>query len=122
VDIVLEANEAVSRAVVRGVLLHAVKILKRQPVPNRTLEGPGWWLGWPTYVWVRLFKNDHRVRQLKSSGFNDDNFLAMGEWTALRVRGRPIFVKKPDEFTRGVRLKYFRVANESSPSKAEAKE
>jgi hypothetical protein len=111
VDVVLRPNEAVSRAVVQGVLLHAVRKLKRKLIPNRTLEGSGWRLGRPTYVWIRLFRNDCRLRQLKSSSFNDDNFVAMAEWTALRNRRRPIFVKQPDEITRGVRFKYFRVTN-----------
>jgi hypothetical protein len=114
VDIVLRPNEAVSRAVVKGVLLHAVRKLKRKLIPNRTLEGPGWRLGRPTYVWIRLFRNDCRVRQLKSSGFDDDNFVAMAEWTALRNRRRPIFVKQPDEITRGVRFKYCHITTEET--------
>lgn len=116
VDVVLQPNEEVSRAVLRGVLRHAVKKLKWQPIPNRTLEGPGWWLGRPAYVWIRLFRNDHRVRQLKSSGAHDENFVAMAEWTALRNRGKPIFVKQPDEFAHGVRFKYFRATDEGPPA------
>jgi hypothetical protein len=114
VDIVLRPNEAVNRTVVQGVLLHAVRKLKRKLIPSRTLEGPGWRLGRPTYVWIRLFRNDCRVRQLKSSGFNDNNFVAMAEWTALRNRRKPIFVKQPDEFLHGVRFKYFRIGNDSA--------
>ena len=122
VDIVLEPNEAVSHTIVRGVLLHAVKRLKRRLIPNRSLEGPGWRLGRPTYVWIRLFKRDHRVRQLKSSGVHDENFVAMAEWTALRNRAKPIFVKQPDEMAHGVRFKYFRVGKESSPHSGGTKE
>lgn len=59
----------------------------------------------PEYVWVQLYKSDGPIRWLQGCGWPSGNLIAEGEL----IRGRqlqPIFVKKPDEIWRDLRLRF----------------
>lgn len=61
--------------------------------------------GYPTYVWVSLYKNDGTYRWVTSGGWLDGNLIAQGEKIFSRFK-QPISVPNPEEIWKGIRFRY----------------
>jgi hypothetical protein len=106
-EVVLHPDEEVSLRTVRGVIQHAVQVLKRTRLPASSIGKETRWRAKPSYVWLRLHRRDARVRGLQSRQPKSLDLLAEAEWTTFTNRSQPIQVKQPDDgIVRGIRIKY----------------
>ena len=59
----------------------------------------------PSYVWIRLYRNDGTLRWLARDSVKEGNLLAAAE----RIRGKdnkPVLVRDPEKIISGVRIRY----------------
>jgi hypothetical protein len=61
--------------------------------------------GYPTYVWVSLYKNDGTYRWITSDGWLGGNLIATGEKVFSYFKP-PISIKNPEEIWKGIRIRY----------------
>lgn len=107
-EVVLTGKEEITKHLIRGVLRHATKRLRRTLIPAERLFEREWPIPRsPYYVCIRLHAKDRPTRSLGINGWQDPRVLAQGEWRAWpRWNRPPLFVKMPDEEHRGVLIRY----------------
>jgi hypothetical protein len=65
-----------------------------------------WWpAGRPAYVWVALYRLDGTFRWIGSGGWQGGNLVAVAE-RIYNPKMPPVFVPKPEEVWKGMRLRY----------------
>jgi len=104
--IVLTESEVPSKDVLLNIARHAVRKLKKKAIPKVEIGTIGKIKRLPSYVWVRLYRHDRRIRTLMSTGWLDGNLLLWAEWVSIRYRQKPVFIKSPDVIFRGIRVKF----------------
>jgi hypothetical protein len=103
-EIVLTTREPVTKRLIRGVLKHATRKLRRRFVPANSETGlrvPRM----PLHVCFRVHARNRTTRILGLNGWSDPENLAQAEWRA-RKSLKPLWVKLPDEETGGVLIRY----------------
>jgi hypothetical protein len=106
VELALTTREAVTKHLIRGVLQHATRKLRRTLIPANAETGLRVPLP-PLYVCFRIHARNRTTRSLGLDGWRDVNTLAQGEWRARRRRKQhPLWVKLPDEHVGGLLIRY----------------
>jgi hypothetical protein len=107
VELALAPGEVPSKWLIRGVLRHAAKRLRRRLIRgskmfSKTLLGRP-----PVYVWFRLSAVDRPIRSLGANGWRNPEALAQGEWRAWpRSLWPPVWVRQADELHKGILIRY----------------
>jgi hypothetical protein len=104
--VVLNAGEDPSESDLYRIARQAIRRIRRRPIRSVDIGGSGLPLRRPRYVWVKLFREDAVLRDLANPGPDNPNLLLKAEWTSLRYRTRPVFVRFPTTASRGYRFEY----------------
>ena len=106
-EVVLKGDEPLTRSLIRGVLRHASKRLSRLALPAVDVDRQSAFHRLPTYVWIRLYGSDARLRSLGSGGWAERRLVASSEWIARPwFLHPPVGERMPDEVYRGIRIRY----------------
>ena len=106
VIVVLNSGEDPSEDDLYRIARQAIRRIRRRPIRSVDLEGSGLLFRRPRYVWVKVFLEDAVLRNLESPGPDNPNLLLKAEWTSLRYRARPVFVRFPTTMSGGYRFEY----------------
>jgi len=89
------------------IIRQVVRRMRRRLISTKDFDGESWMKRRPQYIWLRIFLNDKRERELiKNSGFPSDNLVVKAEWISRKYRNNPIFVKNPNMLHNKIRLHF----------------
>lgn len=102
-----DPSDANDRERIKQIVRTIVKKMSRIKVRTNPSGLENHWSisGSPSYIWISLYKVDGPIRWLSSGGWQSGNLVALAE----KLRNRkldPVFVPKPEEIWRGIRLRY----------------
>ncbi len=90
------------KRVVRKIIKRASKMTVKK---ESTFSGRFSTYGFPTYVWVSLYKNDGTYRWVTAGGWLDGNLIATGEKVFSYFKP-PISIANPEEIWKGIRFRF----------------
>ena len=93
--LVLESGEEESVENLVKIATSAMARLRRRRVAAEHIGKRSRWQRRPSYVWVKLYREDAVLRRLKQPARGDRNLLLEGEWVSSRYQEKPIYVKSP---------------------------
>ena len=105
-QIVLTTPELPRRRILLDIVRHATRKLRRKRIPKVEITAVSKIKRKPSYVWIRLYRRDVRIRTLLSSTWSGENLLLKAEWMSLRYRQNPILVESVDETFRGIHIQF----------------
>jgi len=96
-NIQVDSNKVTKCEEIESIVTHVIKKLKKKRFkPDQfTNQKLLQFRKKPRYIWLRLYKQDKRLRNLKISGWNENNLIAEVEWIS-KLKGDIIYVKTPD--------------------------
>ena len=90
------------KKVVKKIIKRASKMTVKK---ESTFSGRFSTNGFPTYVWVSVYKNDGTYRWITSDGWLGGNLIATGEKVFSYFKP-PISIPNPEEIWKGIRFRY----------------
>jgi len=103
--VVLTGNNLPKRETLADITCHVIKKLKWTWVPIVEIGEVGKVKMPPSYIWVRLYFNNKRIRTLMSSNWYNKNLVLQAEWISCRYKNKPIAIGRPDFIHRHIRFK-----------------
>ena len=92
---------------VKEIVASLVGRLRRRPFvpPHEFLSARRWMPRRPSYIWVRLYRDDRTLRSLSRGGWQEGNLVSVAEWKS-HSRLSPILIKKPQSVFRNIAFKF----------------
>jgi len=87
------------------VVVHAIRKLKTKRIKVKDLEGEKGVLGRPSYIVVRLYSQERRLRRLKSFSWQDKELILIAEWSRNWKVMRPLYTRDAQIIKQGIRIK-----------------
>ena len=94
--VILKLREGVLHVSLQEILVSIVYKLRRHLFRDQDLMGARGIPRSPTYIWIRLYAEDKRIRALRRSGWRDPNLILHAEWAGPKTGLPSVFVKTPD--------------------------
>jgi hypothetical protein len=103
--VVLKDNGIPDLVTLKRIVAHAVNKIRWKLTPNLDIGKTSKIKLPPSYIWIRIYSQDQRIRTLASTGWQGENLLLQAEWISVFHRKKPILIKSADFIYRNIRIK-----------------
>lgn len=102
--ITLNGDDEISFTDLLDIVKHSLKKLKKHKIKGLDLDGESFFKRRPVYIWLKVYQENKRVRQLKRDGWDSGNLILIAEWFTNRSKNKSIIVKNPDLIVSDIRI------------------
>ncbi len=104
--IVLDITKEITDINLRKVIKNAINRLKRNLIKRKDIHGEFGLAGSPSNIVMRVYATNKRVRTLKSYSWQDEELVAIAEYSKNWKKAQPFFTKEVDSVVGQIRVKY----------------
>ena len=104
--IVLKLTGKVSETALLRIITNALGKIRRRWIRRKGLYGEQGWPGSPYSVLMRIYSVDERLRRLATYSWQDEELVAIAEWSKNWKTAPPFYTRQADSDINGIRIKY----------------
>lgn len=104
--IVLDITKEITDSNLKKIINNAINRLKRNLIKRKDIHGEFGIAGLPFAIVMRVYATNKRVRTLKSYSWQDEELVAIAEYSKNWKKAQPFFTKQVDSVVGRIRVKY----------------